>query len=444
MESASDQLFCSYFNLRSEWKSTALRPRIYLLPAAIVYFFAPHRQMPAYGHICASVVLQFRQKKIPFRYGRAQINCNYSTTTAEVRVPFSSKPPTHSTNNTSSTGMSSTGAFVPVAGATGCVVAESNGPITSTGGTSVQQPPPPLLSSTMSTRQRSAETPNDEEVAAIGPSLSTLLRVTSPLEIPDLSNLGRLDVLGDVGAVAVTSTTSVSAATGNHSPLSSSTTTTGTQPTARTASGTRSITSTTSTMSPSLVFRRSPRWHYVSPSCSFLPAATGKSSTATTAISTPGVASPVLLVSHASYSANHHQQSRGNSVDTSVVAASSFMPIGSSSTPPRKIACPSLPRVAYMYTTPKTNGTSSAAVRVPDAPKKQAAAGVSNELLAVAAQERMRAEFDREALARTASTEEPNQVTQPLPSTRSTEAAKTTQQSPARKATKRLRRGPNT
>ena len=220
----------------------------------------------------------------------------------------------------------------------------------------------------------------------------------------------------------------MSAATGNHSPLSSSTTTAGTQPTARTASGTRSITSTTSTMSPSLVFRRSPRSHYVSPSCSFLPAATGKSSTATTAISTPGIASPVLLVSHASYSANHHRQSRGNSVDTSVVAASSFLPTGSSSssTPPRTIACPSPPRVAYMYTTPKTNGTSSAAVRVPDAPKKQAAAGVSNELLAVAAQERMRAEFDLEALARTASTEEPNQATQPLPST-STEAAKTAQ-----------------
>ena len=248
-----------------------------------------------------------------------------------------------------------------------------------------------------------------------------------------MSNLGRLDVLGDVGAVAVTSTTSVSAATGNHSPLSSSTTTAGTQPTARTASGTRSITSTTSTMSPSLVFRRSPRWHYVSPSCSFLPAATGKSSTATTAISTPGIASPVLLVSHASYSANHHRQSRGNSVDTSVVAASSFLPTGSSSssTPPRTIACPSPPRVAYMYTTPKTNGTSSAAVRVPDAPKKQAAAGVSNELLAVAAQERV--DFNLEA-----STEEPNQATQPLPST-STDPKRNKGSNTTRKVTRRVR-----
>ena len=58
-----------------------LRPRIYLLPAAIVYFFAPHRQMPAYGHLCE----RRRQKKIPFPVHNLQLQ---RATTAEVRVTY--------------------------------------------------------------------------------------------------------------------------------------------------------------------------------------------------------------------------------------------------------------------------------------------------------------------------------------------------------------------
>ena len=360
--------------------------------------------------------------------------------------------------------MSSIGAaFVPAAagGAAGTdVTNRPNANITS--GTPAQQQP-------SHQSDRPAEIPNDEEIAAIGSSFATSLRIDSPPEIPALpEDLGRLVFLGGVGAVVVTSAISASTATGNHMPLpptdgggqsgifgATSTTATDTQPTARSTS----ITSTTSTMtaspSLSLVPRRSP---HVPPSL-FLPATTGKSSstsTATTAVSTPGTASPILLP-RASSSVIHHQQPHDSSLaaPSILTTLSPFSTSTSGSTPPRTLTSASLPGV--VCSTPKTNGTSSAALRVPGAPEKKKAgpdeifyyerhakAGpftISPELLVVAEQEWMEVDNAKgagnvptrghktlihtnslDALALAASTEEPNQATS-LPSTTSSSPA---------------------
>ena len=207
----------------------------------------------------------------------------------------------------------------------------------------------------------------------------------------------------------------------------------------------------TASPSPSLVPRRSP---YVPPSL-FLPAATGKSSstsTATTAVSTPGTVSPILLP-RASSSAIHQQSHDSSLAVPSILTTLSPFSTGgsSSSTPPRTLTSASLPRV--VCTTPKTNGASSAALRVPGAPEKKktgpdeifyyerhAKAGpftISPELLVVAEQEWMEVDNAKgagnvptrgykplihtnslDALALAASAEEPNQATS-LPSTTS-------------------------
>ena len=346
--------------------------------------------------------------------------------------------------------MSSTRAFVPAApGAAGTDASIFSG-------TTAQQQP-------SQQSKRSAEIPNDdEEIAAIGSSFSTSLRIASPPEIPALpDDLGRLVFFGDVGAVVVTSATSASTATGNHMPLpptggkqsgvfeATSTTFTGTQTPVRSAR----ISSNTSTMtafpSPSLTPRRSP---YVPPSL-FLPAATGKSSstsTATTAVSTPGTTTPILL-SRASSFAIHHQQPHddGGMAAPSILTTVSPLSTGASSTPPRTLIGAPLSRV--VFTTPKTNGTSSAASRVPGAPEKKKAGpdeiftyerhakagpfAISPELLVVAEQEWMEVGITSEAgnvpthgykplihtnsldaLALAASTEDPKHAT-PLPST---------------------------
>ena len=236
---------------------------------------------------------------------------------------------------------------------------------------------------------RPAEMPVEEEITAF-----ESLHISSPPKIPALPNRGRGVFFGDVGVV-VTSATSRGTASGNCVPLlpnggSEQNVIFGAAPITTVAGApitdrNTSITSTTCTWtmtacpSPSLIPRRSP---YM-PAPMFLPAVTctGKSSpasTATTAASTPGTATPILLPrAMASSSATHHQQPRDDSVaPTSIVASTSslLLSVGApSSTPPRATKSASLPQV--LYATPKTKGGMATLLhaRVPGAPEKKKA-----------------------------------------------------------------------